>query len=89
MGYSHKQLFSLALAIKIPSSEVCILLSKKHYIGSQADGKVIIKGMEGKKRDRSPFFNEVFSQLIDDYKNNNKSGLVFNVLNAFKQLESA
>ena len=26
-----------------------ILLSKKHYIGIQADGKVIIKGMEGKK----------------------------------------
>jgi DNA polymerase elongation subunit (family B) len=27
-----------------------IPLSKKHYIGIQADGKVIIKGMEGKKR---------------------------------------
>jgi DNA polymerase elongation subunit (family B) len=27
-----------------------ILLSKKHHIGIQADGKVIIKGMEGKKR---------------------------------------
>ena len=66
-----------------------ILISKKHYIGIQADGKVIIKGMEGKKRDRPPFFNQVFGQLIDDYKNNNKSGLVFNVLNAFKQLESA
>jgi DNA polymerase, archaea type len=66
-----------------------IVLSKKHYIGIQADGKVIIKGMEGKKRDRPPFFNQVFSQLIDDYKNNNKSGLIFNVLKAFKQLEAA
>ena len=66
-----------------------ILLSKKHYIGIQADGKVIIKGMEGKKRDRPLFFNQVFSQLIDDYKNNNKSGLIFNVLTAFKQLEAA
>jgi hypothetical protein len=45
--------------------------------------------MEGKKRDRPPFFNQVFSQLIDDYKNNNKSGLIFNVLKAFKQLEAA
>jgi hypothetical protein len=45
--------------------------------------------MEGKKRDRPPFFNQVFNQLIDDYKNNNKSGLIFNVLKAFKQLESA
>ena len=27
--------------------------------------------------------------LIDDYKNNNKPGLIFNVLNAFKQLEAA
>jgi DNA polymerase I len=66
-----------------------ILFSKKHYIGIQTDGKVIIKGMEGKKRDRPPFFNQVFNQLIDDYKNNNKSGLIFNVLKAFKQLESA
>ena len=66
-----------------------ILLSKKHYIGILADGKVIIKGMEGKKRDRPPFFNQVFSQLIDDYKNNNKPDLTFNVLRAFKQLESA
>jgi DNA polymerase elongation subunit (family B) len=66
-----------------------ILLSKKHYIGIQADGKLIIKGMEGKKRDRPPFFNQVFSQLIDDYKNNNRSGLIFNVLKAFKQLETA
>jgi DNA polymerase, archaea type len=66
-----------------------IIFSKKHYIGIQADGKVIIKGMEGKKRDRPPFFNQVFSQLIDDYKNNNKSGLIFNVLKAFKQLEEA
>lgn len=66
-----------------------ILLSKKHYIGIQADDKVIIKGMEGKKRDRPPFFNQVFVQLIDDYKNNNKSGLIFNILKAFKQLETA
>lgn len=66
-----------------------LLLSKKHYIGIQADGKVIIKGMEGKKRDRPLFFNQVFGQLIDDYKKNNKSGLIFNVLTAFKQLEAA
>jgi DNA polymerase elongation subunit (family B) len=65
-----------------------VLLSKKHYIGIQAD-KVIIKGMEGKKRDRPPFFNQVFSQLIDDYKSNNKPDLTFNVLKAFKQLEAA
>jgi DNA polymerase elongation subunit (family B) len=45
--------------------------------------------MEGKKRDRPPFFNQVFSQLIDDYKNNNKSGLTLNVLKAFKKLEAA
>ena len=64
------------------------LLSKKHYIGIQPDGKVIIKGMEGKKRDRPPFFNQVFSQLVDDYKNN-KPDLAFNVLKAFKQLEAA
>ena len=37
-----------------------ILISKKHYIGIQPDGKVVIKGMEGKKRDRPPFFNQVF-----------------------------
>jgi DNA polymerase elongation subunit (family B) len=66
-----------------------ILLSKKHYIGIEANGKVIIKGMEGKKRDRPPFFNYVFRKLIDDYKNNNKSGLIFNVVKAFKQLEAA
>jgi DNA polymerase, archaea type len=66
-----------------------ILISKKHYIGIQADGKVIIKGMEGKKRDRPPFFNQVFSQLIDDYRNNNNYGLVSNVLKAFKLLEAA
>src|SRR5919197_811486 len=29
-----------------------IIVSKKHYIGIQADGKAIIEGMEGKKRDR-------------------------------------
>jgi DNA polymerase, archaea type len=65
-----------------------ILLSKKHYIGIQPDGKLIIKGMEGKKRDRPPFFNHVFSQLIEDYKNN-KPDLAPNVLKAFKQLEAA
>ncbi|MGA9843929.1 MAG: DNA polymerase domain-containing protein, partial [Nitrososphaeraceae archaeon] len=64
-----------------------ILLSKKHYIGILADGKVIIKGMEGKKRDRPAFFNQVFSQLIDDYKNSSRAEL--NVLEAFKRLESA
>jgi DNA polymerase, archaea type len=40
-----------------------ILISKKHYIGIQPDSTVVIKGMEGKKRDRPPFFNQVFSQL--------------------------
>jgi DNA polymerase elongation subunit (family B) len=65
-----------------------ILVSKKHYIGIQPDGTVVIKGMEGKKRDRPPFFNQVFSQLIEDYRNN-KSDLSLNVLKAFKQLESA
>ena len=66
-----------------------ILISKKHYVGVQADGKVIIKGMEGKKRDRPPFFNQVFNQLIDNYKNNNKHDLIFNVLEAFKRLEGS
>ncbi|MGA9149280.1 MAG: DNA polymerase domain-containing protein [Candidatus Nitrosopolaris sp.] len=65
-----------------------ILVSKKHYIGIQPDGKVVIKGMEGKKRDRPPFFNQVFSQLIDDYRNN-KSDLSLNIIKAFKQLEAA
>jgi DNA polymerase, archaea type len=65
-----------------------LLLSKKHYIGIQADGKIIIKGMEGKKRDRPPFFNQVFAQLIDDYKNN-KPDLTFNIIKVFKQLEAA
>jgi hypothetical protein len=46
-------------------------------------------GTEGKKSDRPhPFFNQVFSQLIDDYKNN-RPDLAFNVLKAFKQLEAA
>ena len=58
------------------------------YIGIQSNGKVIVKGMEGKKRDRPPFFNQVFCQLIDDYKNN-KPDLTFNVLRAFKQLDGA
>jgi DNA polymerase I len=66
----------------------CIIVGKKHYIGIQSDGKVIIKGMEGKKRDRPPFFNQVFSKLIDDYKNNT-SDLSFSILKAFKQLEAA
>ena len=44
--------------------------------------------MEGKKRDRPPFFNQVFSQLIEDYRSN-KADLSLNVLKAFKQLESA
>jgi DNA polymerase elongation subunit (family B) len=67
-----------------------ILISKKHYIGIQANGKVIIKGMEGKKRDRPLFFNQVFRKIIDDYKNNiDKLNLTFNVLKAFKQLEAA
>jgi DNA polymerase elongation subunit (family B) len=66
-----------------------LLLSKKHYIGIQRDGRVIIKGMEGKKRDRPPFFGQVFSQLIEDYKNNRIHELVTNVLKAFKKLESA
>ena len=61
-----------------------ILVGKKHYIGIQPDGKVVVKGMEGKKRDRPPFFNQVFSQLIEDYRNNS-----LNVLKAFKQLEAA
>jgi DNA polymerase elongation subunit (family B) len=47
--------------------------------------------MKRKKRDsRPPFFNQVFSQLIDDYKNNiDKPNLIFNILEAFKQLEAA
>jgi DNA polymerase, archaea type len=65
-----------------------ILVSKKHYIGIQPDGKVVIKGMEGKKRDRPPFFNQVFSQLIEDYRNN-EPDLSHNVLETFKQLEAA
>jgi DNA polymerase elongation subunit (family B) len=64
-----------------------MIVSKKHYIGIQPDGNFLIKGMEGKKRDRPPFFNQVFSQLIDDYKNN-KPDLTFIVLKAFKQLEA-
>jgi DNA polymerase elongation subunit (family B) len=65
-----------------------ILISKKHYIGIQPDGKVVIKGMEGKKRDRPPFFNQVFWQLIEDYRNN-RTDLSLNILKAFKQLEAA
>ncbi|MGC1932676.1 MAG: DNA polymerase domain-containing protein [Candidatus Nitrosopolaris sp.] len=72
------------------NTRICcsILISKKHYVGIQPDGKVVIKGMEGKKRDRPPFFNQVFLQLIEDYRNN-KSDLSLNVLKAFKQLEAA
>jgi DNA polymerase, archaea type len=65
-----------------------ILVSKKHYIGIQSDGKVVVKGMEGKKRDRPPFFNQVFSQLIEDYRID-KPDLTHNVIEAFKQLEAA
>jgi DNA polymerase, archaea type len=65
-----------------------ILIGKKHYIGVQSDGRVVIKGMEGKKRDRPPFFNQVFLQLIEDYRNN-KADLSINVIEAFKQLEAA
>jgi DNA polymerase, archaea type len=43
-----------------------ILLGKKHYIGIQPNGNIIIRGMEGKKRDKPKFFNQVFSQLIED-----------------------
>jgi len=52
------------------------------------DAKVIVKGMEGKKRDRTPFFNQVFSQLIEDYRNN-EPDLSLNIIKAFKQLEAA
>jgi hypothetical protein len=46
--------------------------------------------MEGKKRDRPLFFNQVFRKIIDDYKNNiDKPNLTVNVLKAFKQLEAA
>jgi hypothetical protein len=65
-----------------------IVISKKHYVGIQQDGNVVIKGMEGKKRDRPPFFNQTFSQLIEDYRNN-KDDLSVNVVKAFKQLETA
>jgi DNA polymerase elongation subunit (family B) len=65
-----------------------MLFGKKHYIGIQPDGHVIIKGMEGKKKDRPKFFNRVFSQIIDDYKNNNPD-LSANIINAFHELESA
>jgi DNA polymerase I len=64
-----------------------ILLGKKHYIGIQPNGNIIIRGMEGKKRDKPKFFNQVFSQLIEDYKNN--KDLTINILNAFQQLEAA
>ncbi|MGB7956754.1 MAG: DNA polymerase domain-containing protein [Candidatus Nitrosopolaris sp.] len=65
-----------------------ILVSKKHYIGVQPDGKVIVKGMEGKKRDRPTFFNQVFMQLVNDYKNN-KGDLSLSVIKAFQHLEAA
>jgi len=66
-----------------------ILLGKKHYIGIQPNGNIIIRGMEGKKRDKPKFFNQVFSQLIEDYKNNNDKDLAINILKAFHQLELA
>jgi DNA polymerase, archaea type len=66
-----------------------ILLGKKHYIGIQPNGNIIIRGMEGKKRDKPKFFNQVFSQLIEDYKNNNDRELAINILKAFQQLELA
>jgi DNA polymerase, archaea type len=65
-----------------------ILIGKKHYIGIQQDGKVIVKGMEGKKRDRPVFFRQVFEQLISDYKNNLED-ISVNILKAFRQLEAA
>jgi DNA polymerase I len=65
-----------------------ILVSKKHYLGIQPDGKIVVKGMEGKKRDKPPFFNQVFSQLIEDFRNN-KPDLTLNVIEAFKQIEAA
>ncbi|HET7284751.1 MAG TPA: DNA polymerase domain-containing protein [Nitrososphaeraceae archaeon] len=65
-----------------------MIIGKKHYIGIQPDGKVVIKGMEGKKRDRPQFFNRVFAQMIEDYKNN-KPDLSFNILEASRQLEAA
>jgi DNA polymerase, archaea type len=66
-----------------------ILLGKKHYIGIQPNGNVIIRGMEGKKRDKPKFFNQVFSQLIENYKNINNEDLIINILNAFQRLEAA
>jgi DNA polymerase I len=65
------------------------LLGKKHYIGIQPNGNIIIRGMEGKKRDKPKFFNQVFSQLIEYYKNNNDKDLVITILKAFQQLELA
>jgi DNA polymerase elongation subunit (family B) len=65
-----------------------ILIRKKHYVGIQPDDKIVVKGMEGKKRDRPPFFNQVFSQVIEDYRNN-MPDLSLNVLEAFKELEAA
>ena len=64
------------------------MLGKKHYISIQPNGKIIIRGMEGKKRDKPKFFNQVFSQVIEDYKNNNKD-LAINILKSFQHLESA
>jgi DNA polymerase elongation subunit (family B) len=80
---------NLGVAVDHQNSFVrSIIVGKKHYIGIQADGRVTIKGMEGKKRDRPQFFNQVFMQMIEDYKND-KSDLMFNILKAFKQLEAA
>jgi len=63
-----------------------LLISKKHYIGIQVDGKIIIKGMEAKKRDRPSILQSGVSHLIDDY-DDNKRNLIFNVLKVFKHLE--
>ena len=65
------------------------MLGKKHYISIQPNGKIIIRGMEGKKRDKPKFFNQVFPQLIEDYKNNNNKDLDINILKSFQHLESA
>jgi DNA polymerase elongation subunit (family B) len=48
-----------------------ILVGKKHYVGILSDpGKgPIIKGMEGIKSDRPEFIHRVFTQLVQDIKN--------------------
>ena len=56
------------------------MVGKKHYIAIQPEGKLIIRGMEGKEK--------VFGQLVDDYKNN-KPDVDVNEIEAFKRLEAA